>query len=67
MDKPDTTKKPVVTEEMDLQDMATIADSFMNLQSCIGGRYVAEGLVCPHCRSGSPRTYCKWAKIGTEV
>ncbi len=54
-------------EDMDLKDMATIAESFMDLRSCRGGRLVVEGLVCPHCRSGSPRTYCDWAKIGEKV
>ncbi len=65
MDKQDGTKP--VTAEMNLEDMARIADSFMDLRSCRGGRIVAEGLVCPHCRSGDPRTYCAWAKIGEKV
>lgn len=47
----------------DQADAAVVADRFMNLTRCLGGRTIASGLICPHCDSHDPDNECRSGKV----
>lgn len=66
MGKQDTTKDvKLVTPKMDEKDFMFLANIYLNTNRCCGGRLIMAGLVCTHCDSNDPSSYCEWAKIGT--
>lgn len=52
------TEYEAATRLQDIRDVFTLADSYMSMKRCVGGRLQNDGYVCPHCSSFEPETYC---------
>lgn len=46
-------------EQRDRRDLAFLADAYMLLDRCQGGRYIRQGYQCAHCGSESPKEKCE--------
>jgi hypothetical protein len=44
-------------DALDIQD--ALACEGVSVTTCVGGRIVANGYVCPHCTSCSPKDECR--------
>ena len=42
----------------DYKDMIALANTYLSLTRCKGGRVVNEGYSCPHCGSNDPEEHC---------
>lgn len=43
---------------IDLADRGSVADAYMSLGRCVGGRVVSPTHMCPHCGSTDPSERC---------
>jgi hypothetical protein len=43
----------------DTSDLVLLAETYLRLRRCAGGRLLVDGYCCPHCGSDDPRKICK--------
>ena len=57
-----------LTRKQEVEDMAMVLNSYLNVTRCPGGRITVEGYICPHCdHDMTTDGKCGWSKAPRAV